>query len=308
MTALGDISAVMRHASPVFIVGEARSGTSMLYRTLQKHPAFAPRTPNLVETELFAHLPRTFQFNATYPQPWRRFMLDDAAAWAAFLRTIRVPKVASLALAPATYLLRDRLPWLWRASLGHLVLRSFAFHATQARGCRRLVEKTPTHTRHLAQLTSAFPRCRLLYVHRHPVDVYSSYRRRAGVDPGGGWADLEVAEFCRRWESSTLRVLQWLGAGHTNLHRVRYETFTADPADAFREVCAFLGEPFEEAAILESRPDPDRWPVDPHLWGEIVARTKDWRDHIGVGEAAAVQRTLAPTMRRLGYEPYPLDG
>lgn len=305
MTSLRSISASMRRSSPVFIVGEARSGTSILYRTLQKHPAFACRVPSLVETELFAHLPRAFLFSATYPRPWIRFLLDDSGAWREFLASVRLPRLVSAVLAPVSYLLGDRRWALWRPSLGRLLLRSFAYHAMRARGCRRLVEKTPTHTRHLRHLTSAFPRCRLLYVHRHPVDVYSSYRRRAQVDPKAAWADLGAEEFCRRWEASTRRVLCWLDEGHDNLLAMRYEDFCTDPASTMRNVCAFLDEPFDPEVVTERWPDATRWPVDPHLWGEIVERTKDWRDHIEPDEADFVQRRLVDTMRRLGYQPYP---
>jgi hypothetical protein len=55
------------------------------------------------------------------------------------------------------------------------------------------------------------------------------------------------------------------------------------------EICAFLDEPFEANALEEERPDNRRWPVDPHLWGAIVPRTKEWRDHISTEEAAMVQ-------------------
>ena len=74
------ISADMQRSSPVFIVGEARSGTSILYRTLQKHSSFRPRQTNLAETNIFAHLRRTFMFGQSYPETLRQFMLDDMVA------------------------------------------------------------------------------------------------------------------------------------------------------------------------------------------------------------------------------------
>ena len=292
-------------ASPVFIVGEARSGTSILYRTLQKHSAFAPRRQSLVETEMFAHLPRAFLFSRTYPDPWIRFFLEDRQEWDRFLRSIRPARIATAALAPLNYVRRDRWEWLFHAGLGPATLRSFVAHATRARGCRRLVEKTPTNVPHLARLTAAFPQARLLYVHRHPVDVYSSYRRRAAVDPGGGWADLDVQTFAERWTASTAAVLSWLDSGRTNLLLVPYESFVTDPATAFAAICAHLGEPYEAQAIEEHRPDAHRWPVDPQLWGAIVPRTKEWREHISTGDAARVQSLTGPVMRRLGYPPYP---
>ena len=297
----------MREATPVFIVGEARSGTSLLYRTLQKHPSFRPHTQNLVETDPFSHVRRTFMFSRTYPETWIRFMLNDDAAWNAFLRTIRPLKAVSVAWLPVNYVVRDRLAWLYFVNLHHVVLRAYFFYATQARGCRRLVEKTPTNTRHLRRLALTFPHATFLYIHRHPVDVFTSYRRRAAVDAQARWADLRLDEFCRRYETATRQALDWRDAGHGHLHFVRYEALTTDPERTFRAVCAFLNEPFEREAIEEHAPNPDRWPVDPHLWSTIVPSTKRWQDYISPDEAIELQRQLAHTMSRLGYEAYVPD-
>ncbi|MDP9022182.1 MAG: sulfotransferase [Actinomycetota bacterium] len=304
-TGLLAASRAMRAASPVFIVGEARSGTSILYRTLQKHPSFRPRTPNLVETDVFSHLRRTFLFTPTYPPNLVHFMLDDRDAFGAFLRAIRPLRVLSAILAPVNYVLRDRARWLGYVNLNHLVLRTYFFHAWRARGCLRLVEKTPTNTRHLPELARTFPDARFLYIHRHPVDVFTSYRRRAAVDPHGWWADLNLDEFCRIYADRSARALAWRDAGHNNLLLVPYERLTADPAQTFREVCGFLDEPFDPEAVEERAADPDRWPVDPHLWGRIVQRTKRWQDYLTDEEAAELQTRLSATMSALGYAAYP---
>ena len=304
MRELWRISRAIKAASPVFIVGEARSGTSLLYRTLQKHPSFRPHSPNLVETEVFAHLRRTFLFNHTYPDPLIRFMLGDEAAWRLFLRTIRPLRAVSAAWAPLNYVVRDRLPWMWHAHLQHLVLRAYFFYAWEARGCRRLVEKTPTNTSNLPRLAVAFPRARFLYIHRHPVDVFTSYRRRAAIDPQAGWAELTLEEFCRRYERRTAGALDWRAGGRGDLLLVRYEAFTAAPEETFRGICTFLDEPFADEAIEEHAPNPNRWPVDPHLWSRIVPRTKRWRDYLNSEETDELQRRLTRTMAALGYQPY----
>jgi hypothetical protein len=297
------ISAEVKASSPVFIVGEARSGTSILYRTLQKHPSFRPRTPSLVETEIFAHLRRTFMFAPGYPEPLVRFMLDDADEYARFLSTIRLPKLVSALLAPANLMLRERSRALWFANLSHLVVRSYFFHARRARGCARLVEKTPTNTQHLGPLTACFPRARLLYIHRHPVDVFGSYRRRAVADPDAAWAALDVEAFCRAFETSTSRALAWRDR-HDNLMMLSYRDFTSTPEHAFAQVCGFLGEPADPAAVREGRPEPGRWAGDPHLWAEIVPVTKDWRDHVSPDEVSIVQYRLGRLMTALGYARY----
>ena len=146
--------------------------------------------------------------------------------------------------------------------LSHLVLRSYFFHAWQGRGCPRLVEKTPTNILHLPKLARTFPAGRFLYIHRHPVDVFTSYRRRAAVDPGAGWADLTLERFCSVYRQRTGLALNWAG-NHDNPHLGRHEQLTGDPPAAFRAVCSFLGEPYAAEALEEPAPDPDRWPVDP---------------------------------------------
>lgn len=290
--------------APVFIVGDARSGTSILYRTLQKHSAFAPREQNLVESELFALLRRAFLFRPPIPAPLVRFMLDDEAAYAEFVRSIRPARVTSALAAPVNAFVRDPPVWWWKATLAHLVARSYAAHAQRARGCDRLVEKTPTHWRHLDRIAAAFPRARLLHIHRHPVDVLSSYRRRAAVDPGGGWAAVGTQDFCRRYEETARRVLAWAGAHGDVLLLVRYEDLVERPVPTLQRICHHVGETFEAAMAEERDPKPHRWPVDPHLWGPLTARTKRWQDHLRPSDAAAVQRRLAVIMEQLGYDAY----
>jgi hypothetical protein len=309
MRELSRISAEMKRSRPVFIVGEARSGTSILYRTLQKHSSFRPATPSLVETEIFADLRRTFMFRPGYPEPLVRFMLDNAEEYRRFLATIRVPRVVSALLVPVNLVVKDRSEALWLANLNRLVVRSYFFHATLARHCRRLVEKTPTNTENLGRLAACFPLARFLYIHRHPVDVFGSYRRRAADDPEARWAAaLGVEDFCRSYGASTERALRWRER-NGNLLMVAYEAFTSSPESEFAAVCAFLDEPVETAAVREEHPDPGRWRGDPHLWGRIVRVTKDWRDFVSPGEVRTIQDRLGATMSMLGYDRYdPVHG
>lgn len=298
-----EISAVER---PVFIVGEARSGTSILYRTLQKHPSFRPREIQLGETEIFAHLRRTFLFREGYPPSLERFMLDDRKAYRAFLRSVRLPRLVSAMAAPVNLFVDDPPLWWWRANLSHQVVRRYFRQATQARGCHRLIEKTPTNTGNLARLFAAFPSSRFLYIHRHPIDVFSSYRRRAAADPNAGWAaQLTPTRFCNVYRTSYDRVRRWVDT-HSNLALVRYESLTSDPQSTFARLCAFLEEPLAPDAVDEPDPQYGRWHGDPHLWGPIVVTTKAWRDHITSDDAAAIQVRLRDLMDQLGYEPYPV--
>jgi hypothetical protein len=300
------VSREMKRRSPVFIVGEARSGTSILYRTLQKHSSFRPRKFSLVETQVFSYLHRAVLFGSSPPQPLRRFMLEDAAAYERFLTSTRLVRLASAVTAVPNLLLRHRVNWLWLAGLNHLILRSYFFHATAARGCRRLLEKTPTNTRYLRPLATAFPNAQFLYLHRHPVDVFSSYRRRGQADPAAGWARrLSVEEFCATYEASVGRVRSWAHEGRTNLLMIRYERLTTDPVTQLQSICAFLREPYEDLVVEDPAPDPGRWWGDPLLWGPIVPVTRRYSDLLTPTEVETIQRRLSKIMYELDYQPFP---
>lgn len=294
----------MKASRPVFIVGQPRSGTSILYRTLQKHSSFRPLEPNLVETEIFSHLRRTFIFGMSYPDSLIRFMLNNRTVYREFLDSIRIIRLVSALAVGVNLVFRDRFDWLWYLNLNHLLLRSYFFYAARARGCRRLVEKTPTNIANIGRLWRAFPEAQFLYIYRHPVDVFSSYRRRAKADPAAAWAArITPTDFCRSYQAWAERALDWQDQ-RRNLHMIRYEDFTRHPAREFRTICEFLEEPFEPQAVREPNPDLNRWRGDPLLWGEIVPATKDWRDHMTAPEADVIQSRLSQVMGRLGYDPY----
>jgi hypothetical protein len=298
---LADISARMRSARPVFIVGEARSGSTLLLHTLLKHPTFAPLQENLQESSFIVQAPAAAGFATSPPRNLRRFLLEDEDAWNGFLDSIRPlrPWLRAAAAAGRT------LDWQWRLGPAVLVARSFAYHAWQARGCERLLEKTPDHVHHIAQLDRAFPRARLLYAYRHPVDVYSSYRRRGRVDPKAAWARIGPEEFSVRYRERTERALAAAERLPDRMLLIRYEELTGDPAGELQRICSFLGEPPHVSTMLMPDSEPDRvahWEGTSYLFRGITTETKRWQDHCSVEEAAVVERHLADLMARLGYE------
>ena len=195
----------MKQESPVFIVGQARSGTSILYHTLQRHSSFRPKSINLVEAGLFSHYNRAYWLKDNDSNSLRAYMLNSEPHYDEFLRSIRLVR-ALHRLA----LLRPDDPLFWQLTLNHLVARSFFYYAQQARGCKRIVEKTPNNVRYIERILLTFPKCRLLYIYRHPVDVFSSYRRR-GLMKGESQYLLTADEFCRKYRESLSAV--WLVRG-----------------------------------------------------------------------------------------------
>jgi hypothetical protein len=313
-TRLGRISELMATSAPVFIIGEARSGTSMLYRVLLRHSAFTPRRECLQETKIYEFLPRAFTFRRGYPSGLLEYMLQDHVQYSKFLASIRpLRPVLALAALPGV-LFRERVPlWLWIATGGRAVVRGYFHFALLARGARRTLEKSPRHWLYVRNLLATFPQAKLLYIHRHPVDVYGSYRRRQIValetgSPAALWASIKVEDFCDDYRRAVREVSQAACACPNSVRLLAYEMFTSDPAAELARICDFIGEPFEEELLVDREPDTKRVTDDPYLFQAITARTKDWRDYLTPVQAAKIEDELGEAMQLLGYTRYTPPG
>lgn len=302
------ISRAERETSPVFIIGEARSGTTMLYRILQKHSAFAPRKSNLWESKLMNHVDAATTFRPGEPRPMLGYMSDDSERYAEFLASLRPLRPALHAGRAARRLVRSharRVDQVWAASGYPLVVRSYFHHARLARGVERILEKTPTHVHHVDRLLHCYPNARLIYLHRHPVDVYSSYVRRSQVDPNARWTRIPVGKFASQWTENTTAALDAADRLPESLLLVRYEEFTADPDTLASRICEFVGEPYDPEIVIERDPAYGKRKAAPHLFSDITTKTKEWQDYLSGADAAKLQKRVRPVMKRLGYDPYP---
>lgn len=295
---------------PVLIVGAARSGSSILYRLLQEHPSFkvhaSPIGANMEESHIF--------------EP--PFSLESEAAQAFLLHEPQAVRQAR-ALAGPTYLgyLNSLLFYLpfssrlraltWQLTGRGGRARAYLKLAQRTRQTVRLLEKTPHHIESLPEIRATLPEALLLYIYRHPLEVFSSYKRRQAIarndpktDPSEWrWLSISERQFARLYRRQ-LGLAEQESQRHPGLFRaVRYEDLVSHPAATMDAILEFLGEsvvPLE----LSDQTSKFSWDRDPHLWGKLSKTTKDWRDFVSQTEARRLEDRLAPLMQRLGYARY----
>jgi hypothetical protein len=300
-------------SSPVFIVGIPRSGTSRLYLALQAHDRFRPtRSPNgfdLTESRVFLN---PGSLREQHGKAWD-YLLHDTEEHESLVRSLP-PARGSWRPVPALFRrVTDRSRWAralaWRFHRNDAAMRAYFTHAARARGVQRLVEKTPDHLHRLPEILSAFPDARILCMIRHPLDVYSSYRRRLGVavqtepadSPSVRWLQsVGPTTFCRAYRA-TISEAERLAS---RLLLIRYEDFTAAPSDTFARICAFIGEAVDVGCVTQRTPSLEAWRQDPLLSGPITANDKRWFDHIDHAVGRGIEDRLTGPMRRLGYARY----
>lgn len=133
---------------------------------------------------------------------------------------------------------------------------------------RRWADATPENSHYIYPLSKLFPEARFIHLLRNPHDVARSLMKFSRTSAAA--RDYNHDEAYRTWMRLTRAA--WLGEralGPARALRVRYEDFTGQPEQAFRQVMAFLGEDYSadclkplDNKINSSKVDRESVPVD----------------------------------------------
>lgn len=301
---------------PVFIVGAPRSGTSLLYRILQGHTQFKPYNSKedveveLTETRIFSDLSRiktevALDYMLGNEQLCREFFQRAPkmqSVWKLFLGRKKVERAFS-----HSETLRQIA---WRLQRNHVLVQMFFELAKNARGVERILEKTPSEIFLLPEVKATYKNAKLLYVCRHPVDVYSSYRRRKAAtieldaSRESDWLEVPLQSFCDMYAKSVKLAMREQKRNPERFMILKYEDLVGNPESSMLEICEFLNETFEPGLIPEDKSAISEWKVDPHLFGAVQKETKKWEEYVALSEVKDIESTLALSMRELEYPRY----
>jgi hypothetical protein len=282
MTASPSQSSPVIPPRAAFVVGVARSGTTLLVSLLDGHSELlalpyeskvfdwcgaADPVATLFATTRFGKLfPESSENRATLEGELRRHITGPAH-----------PRAALEALVSA-----------WSAT-------------RPVPGATLWVEKTPKHLRSVPVLRSWYgDDTPFICVVRDPRAVYSSQRKRWGR------TGVKAAyHFARRWATADSLVHDYEESG-ANLLVIRYEDLVADSESVMHKVAGHLGITWD-AGLLQ----PD------HDWGGggggssfggrragISSTSVDrWIEELPEDEITTIEGLLAPRMARFGYQP-----
>jgi len=270
----------------LFVVGCQRSGTTMLQRMLDAHPALAVAYDSLF-------LLRPLRGRAVGENP----PLDEKLVEAA----ITHPRFDRLGLS------RDAID---RSASGAETYADFigAIYDEYARmhGKTLAGEKSPGFCRRLAQLHALLPDARILHLIRDGRDVALSIR-----DWGKGAAKLEL------WREQPIAVgaLWWrrdvtLGyeAGKrlsSRIYReIRYEQLVDETEDTLRAISAHLELPYSPAmaSYYEGRVKSKKGLSAKAAWLPPTAGIRNWRTQMSAEERELFEAIAGEQLEMLGYE------
>jgi Flp pilus assembly protein TadD len=254
---------------PVFILGAARSGTTLIEQVLSAHSAVRAGGEHAWLSELRRVAERLCPHGGDFPG-----CLDStAAADQRHLATV----------------LRDH--YFARAETAGLT----------GPGARLFTDKTPFNEINLPLLLMVFPESKLVLVKRDPRDVAVSILSN-NLSHGFNCA-FRIEDVVHHLTATDALIAGYEREIGRTAYVLQYERFVADPEEETRRLLAHVGLPFEDACLRshESRryaPTPSYARVAEKVNDRSIGR---WRHF--AGELAPHVATLGPALAAGGYGP-----
>jgi hypothetical protein len=277
-----------------FIVGVARSGTTLLRLMLDAHPALAIPGETHFLLSLIDQQPQSneeFLEIVTRSDTWENMALEPAA-------------------------LRASLDRLDGFSLPQATRTFYRLYASRF-GKQRWGDKTGFYMTRMTALQKLLPEARFVHIIRDGRDNALSLQG-LWFGPGSDFADQ-----ARFWVER-IRHAREQAASLSHYLEVRYEALVSEPERTLRRVCDHIELPFDPAMLAHHVSAPQRLaeyrrpfgasnkvPTDIGEFVSIYARAATppdtvrigrWRSEMPLSEQRRFEAIAGPMLRELGYE------
>lgn len=238
----------LTHSAPVFIVGCARSGTTLLQSLLGSHSEIA----SFPESKFFEHLVWLPEARS------RRYALGLASrqlrsTLESFLDEVGHPEF------------KRKLPRLPFIKAYVRSFRNILAELTQLQGKTIWLEKTPEHLRRLKYIELYMPEAKVIHIVRNGADVVASLYDLAQRHPDHWGRTFRSLDICIQWWANDIAIT------HAYLHKpnhtlVRYEQLVDNPTSEIKRLCQFIGVPFEPQMMANYRNNSSQFVRSRETW------------------------------------------
>jgi hypothetical protein len=290
LVATGPVPESCTTCAPVFVVGAARSGTTLLQQMLDHHPSLAFPWESHFIAVLHGLLDRYGDLREVANR--RNLILAiERYQRLAFCEDMPGEWIPGLLLAADS--LAEQAPPTYSGVIDAI----YTFYARQ-RGRFRWGDKTPGYVNNLPLLLQLFPRAKFLHIVRDGRDAALSLMPLS-------FGPNTVFVTAQKWKHWVQHGLSFAEGHPEAIHMVRYEDLTDDPETVLRGICEFLGEDFCEEMLEYHRDAKGRIPQGIH--GMISApasrsRQNRWKTEMSQRQIRVFEAVAGPLLETLGYE------
>jgi Sulfotransferase family len=270
-------------SDPFFIVGNDRSGTTMLRLILDRGPDVAIPPESMFLTDFAAALDEGVRADGAAEFMEQVWSHPKVRLWELPGPPPRVPPGLGA---------RETARWIAEAP----------FKAYAARhGKARWADKTPHYVHHVDDLLRIWPRARFVVLVRDGRDVALSLRRMP-FGPNNAWAAAQ-------WWARGIRAGERAQREHPDaVLTARYEDLAHEPEREVARVCEFLGLTYTPEMLALAQADRSKIVREQAAWfptifdGISTDAVDRWRSEMSRRDQRLFAALAGPELARLGYD------
>jgi len=224
--------------NPVFILGNPRSGTSLLRLMISAHSQIA--------------IPPESGFLVWWHKKYKNWSKADSAnstridEYLSDLKTSKKIETWNLDYSLLKKLIETELPHNY-AELSSLVYYSYALNRNKHISIWG--DKNNYYIAHLEELAEIYPNAYFIHIIRDGRDVACSYLNIASLDSSSPYKPKlpdQIIHIAKEWSDNNLKIAGFLNQFNSGKRlSVKYEDLIENPEHSLASVCKFLALPYE---------------------------------------------------------------
>lgn len=232
-------------ATPIFIVGTPRSGTTWLSNMLGKHSRVAcvqqrisDKQGGINESAFFSYVAGKFGDLKNYNN---LIQLIEIFAGSTFFILSGIDKTIFYEKRPQTY---------------HDFFRVFMDHLADNKGADFWLEKTPSHTFHLKEIAQYYQDAKFIVINRDVVEQIQSFVKMTEIISGEKTKDLpflkkkvQLVDRIFSYYAHTKHLDNFIAKNPDKIWRIEYNDLVNSTEQVVRKLCAFLKIDFVEGLL-----------------------------------------------------------
>lgn len=284
--------------SPIFILGNPRSGTTLLRLMLNNHR-------NIV-------IPPECGFAVWFHDRYRNIIVNQSAIEQFITSLAKAKKIETWNLDFTK--LQDFLIAMKPNNYPELVSLVYEFYGNSIhRSFLRWGDKNNFYIRHIDTIKEMFPSSRLIHIVRDGRDVACSYKalnRSAIRSRYAPHLPNLIGEIAHEWVSNLeCAIDSFKKIGWQDVYELRYEDLTSQPSRELERLCVFLEEPYDsemESYHLKNQSEQQE-PVEFLQWKSktleqpTTSQIGRYKAELTKNEIEEFEKIAAPLLARYKY-------
>jgi hypothetical protein len=274
---------------PIFIIGNPRSGTTMLRLMLTCHPNIAIPPEGGFAVSLYWKYGRSRAFSPEIIQRFVKdyYLVDGQIEWgltpSMLLRTLARTSIQQYSdLVAAVYRLYSQIQFPGERK-------------------SRWGDKNNHYLHHIPLLSSMFPNAQFVHIVRDGRDVFCSYQNVPFL------SSKDVIEVAFEWLYNVTTLQRDLAA--TNYIEVKYEDVVQSPEQEMQRVCELLGESYSEKMLNFAKENRERHlePARKLSWKQLTLegithkQVNRWQRILSQGDRLLFECIARSQLQHYGY-------